>query len=115
MLIDADAKEVRDRINEFKGVCKTQNVPFREDNEAVAVGVPRRNIEAWIHYLNGERVDEEKPYEKLERQRLCQPAVTNLVKLCKTTGLAKNAPPSLAAACDEYRQRIVPISTGTGS
>jgi len=105
-LIDADAKEVQDRIHEFKEVCQTKTVPFREDNEAVAIGVPKRNIETWIHYLNGRQVNETEAYEKLERQRFCQPAVTNLVKLCKTTGLAKDAPSSLAAACDEYRNRI---------
>jgi hypothetical protein len=110
VLIDADTQEVKDRINEFKDLCKTQNVPFREDNEAVAIGVPRRNIETWLYYLNGQQVNETDVYPKLERQRICQSAVTNLVKMCQKTGLAKDAPPSLVEACDEYRNRIKPLA-----
>jgi hypothetical protein len=110
VLIDADAHEVNDRINEFKELCKTKSVPFREDNESVAIGVPKRNIETWIHYLNNREVNETDTYSKLERQRFCQPAVTNLLKLYKIAGLAKDTPPSLAAACNEYRNRIEPLA-----
>ena len=83
--------------------------PFRTHDEAVAIAVPKRNIETWIHYLNGKEVDEKAAYPKLGAERGCKPAVTNLVKLCRSTGLKSDAPPALAAACDEYTVRIRPI------
>lgn len=109
-MIDADLKSIQDRINEFEEACNSQQVPFRAVDEAVAIAVPRRNIETWIHYLDGELVNEQDPYPKLDRERGCKPAVDNLVQLCKSSGLTPDAPPALAAACDEYNIRIKPFS-----
>jgi hypothetical protein len=108
-IIDADSKEVQDRIDEFRETCDERQVPFRGDSEAVAFSIPKRNIETWIHYLNGSVVNETDTYKKLEREHLCKPAVENLVKLCKTTGLPQGAPLSLSAACSEYNGRIRPL------
>jgi hypothetical protein len=108
-IIDADVREVQDRIRDFEAVCDARQIPFREDRDTVAIAVPKRNIETWIHYLNGESVNEENALPKLERERLCQPAVNNLVRLCKARGLADDAPPSLQAACQEYQDRIIPL------
>jgi hypothetical protein len=110
VMIDADAREVRDRINEFEVECTSNGVPFRTQDEAVAIAVPKRNIETWIHCLNGQEVDEEKTYPKLDRKRSCQSAVNKLVELCKSTGLTANAPSSLTAACEEYRNKIRPLA-----
>ena len=110
-MIDADKKDVLDRINEFEKTCNAQQIAFRTDDEAVAIAVPKRNIETWIHYLDGNTVDENrsKPYPKLERARNCKPAVDRLVQLCKTTGLPSDTPQALLMACDEYNARIRPI------
>lgn len=109
VVIDADTKEVQDRINEFEKACNIKQVQFRVNDDAVAISVPKRNIETWIYYLNGQQVNETDAYQKLERERLCQPAIKNLVKLCKTTGLAEDAPSSLVAACHEYNNKIRPL------
>ena len=108
-MIDADSKNVQDRINEFQKECKSHQVPFRTRDEAVAIVVPKRNIETWIHYLKGEGVNEEDTYSKLDRERGCKPAADNLVKFCTSTGLAADAPSALLAACDEYSMRTKPI------
>ena len=105
-MIDADNKDVQTRIAEFEGACNSMQIAFRAGGEAVAIAVPRRNIETWIHYLDGELVNEQDPYPKLDRERGCKPAVDNLVQLCKSSGLTPDAPPALAAACDEYNIRI---------
>ena len=105
-MVDADSRAVRDRINEFENECVSRQTPFRNDDEAVAIAVPKRNIETWICYLNGEAVDEETTYAKLSRERECKPAVENLVGLCQSRGLSGDAPPSLSASCDEYNSRI---------
>jgi len=113
-IIDADTtglKGPRDRINELEKACAVKGIPFRTRDEAVAIAVPKRNIETWIHYLNGESVDEEKTvYTKLAAERDCKPAVDKLLALCKSTGLEQDAPSALAAACNEYQIRIKPLA-----
>ena len=105
-MIDADTRNVQDRIDELQRECEAQEIPFRTSDEAVAIGVPKRNIETWIHYLNGHEVDETDSYPKLEMERSCKPAVDKLVQLCRSDGLAPDAPPSLVTACNEYTSRI---------
>lgn len=109
-MIDADTKEVEDRINEFATACNYEQMAFRADDEAVAIVVPKRNIETWIHFLGEDQVDEQKTYAKFDRERNCKLAVDNLVQLCKSTGLEQNAPPALITACEEYKTRIRPLS-----
>jgi len=106
LMIDADRKNVADRITEIRSECRLRQVPFREDGEAVGLAIPKRNIETWIHYLNGATVNEQDVYPKLDRERECRTAVTSLVLQCRTTGLSQDAPPALTAACDEYSGRI---------
>ncbi len=110
-VIDADKKSVQDRINEFEGVCNSRHIAFRTADEAVAIVVPKRNIETWICFLSGQPVNETDVYPKLKRERGCKPAVDHLVKLCKTAALSKDVPHSLAAACDEYGSRITPLTS----
>ena len=105
-IIDGDTKGVEGRITQFNNICREKRVPVRSNNDAVAIIVPTRNIETWIHYLNGETVDEETVYPKLKCESECQPAVENLVTMCKGNGISQDAPPSLHSACDEYRSRI---------
>jgi hypothetical protein len=108
-MIDADNRDVQDRINEFGEACNSMAIAFRTDDEAVAIAVPKRNIETWIHFLDGDAVDENTPYPKLGRERDCKPAVDRLVQLCRSTGLTPDAPQALATACEEYNNRIRPI------
>ncbi|MDM8549712.1 hypothetical protein QUF72_06535 [Desulfobacterales bacterium HSG2] len=108
-MIDADNKEVQERIDEFKTACNLQQMPFRTDDEEVALVVPRRNIETWIYFLDGNKVNEQEVYPKLDRERRCKSAVKNLVRFCKSAGLVQDAPHALTSACDEYRTRIRPF------
>ncbi|MEN6445711.1 MAG: hypothetical protein ABFC98_06645 [Candidatus Cloacimonas sp.] len=105
-IIDGDTKGVEERITQFNNICKEYRVQVRSNNDAIAIIVPTRNIETWIHYLNGEIVDEETVYPKLKCESDCQIAVKNLVTMCKSNGLSQDAPPSLHSACEEYRSRI---------
>ncbi len=102
-------EEVRERIDEFEAACNLQRVPFRVDGEEVALVVPKRNIETWIYFLDGNKVNEQEAYPKLGRERRCKSAVKNLVRFCRSTGLVQDAPHALTAACDEYGTRIRPF------
>jgi len=106
VMIDSDSLGVQDRINELEAECGSKQIPFRTENEAVAIAGPKRNIETWIHYLNGKQVNETDTYRKLDKESGCQSAVTNLVELCRSKGLTEDAPSSLVAACGEYNNKI---------
>lgn len=103
-MIDADGRAVEERIGQLADQCSKQNVPFREDKDAVAIAVPRRNIETWIHCLEGNNVNEDDKYPKLGRAGLCAVAVDNLIGQCRGDGLDENSPPSFLAACEEYKR-----------
>jgi hypothetical protein len=105
-MLDADKKTVQGRIMELESECQANHLEFRTNDEAVAVIVPKRNIETWIHYLKGNRVNEEDVYPKLPREKGCKPSVDALVSFCRTSGLNPDAPNSLILACNEYDTRI---------
>lgn len=108
-IIDADTNSVADRMRQLEKACTGAGMEFRRAEEAVAIFIPKRNIETWIHHLQGEMVDEETAYQKLIRARDCSKSVDVLVEQCKLTRLAASTPPSLSAACDEYHSRIRPL------
>jgi len=55
VMMDADTFEVKNRITFLEQICREEQLDFRSEDESVAIIVPKRNIETWIHYLNGER------------------------------------------------------------
>jgi len=109
-MTDADDHQVQDRVQDFEKACAARQIPFRTADEAVAIAVPKRNIETWIHCLKGNPVDEKSKYPKLERKRDCKAAVDRLVGQCHSGVLNADAPPSLAMGCDEYTNRIKPLT-----
>jgi len=105
VLIDADNNSVRKKLQELDALLET----LRKPNEAIAIFVPKRNIETWIHSLQGEIVDEETKYSKfVENQSDCKPYVEELSNQCSQGSLNENSPPSLQDACKEL-QRILPL------
>jgi phenylalanyl-tRNA synthetase alpha subunit len=108
VLIDADKKTVEERLKQLNDALIENSQQLRQPNEAIAVFVPKRNIETWIHYLQGTNVDEETEYTKLKKQSDCKPYVEKLVNQCSQGNLDEKTPPSLKAACGEL-QRILPL------
>lgn len=106
IIIDADKHTVKERLNQLDSALEENGQLKRQANEKIAIFVPKRNIETWIHYLMAESVDEEKAYRKLSRERECKPYIDQLVKTICPVGLPEDAPPSLHAACEEL-QRIL--------
>ena len=111
VLIDADTKTIQERLQQLDDALRENSQPLRQQNEKIAIFVPKRNIETWIHYLQGENVDEntEKPYPKFpNNESICKPYIEELVSQCSQGNLNENAPLSLQAACGEL-QRILPL------
>lgn len=109
VLIDADTGTLQERLNQLDRTLSEDSQQNRQPDEAIAIFIPNRNIETWIHYLQGETVDEEIGYSKFEKnEAACKPYVENLVEQCRSQNLLENAPDSLQAACGEL-QRLLPL------
>lgn len=106
VMVDGDTTGVTRRISQLNKACEGKNIDKRNESEKVGFFVPTRSIETWIAYLQGNPVDEEQKYPKLDFERDCQPAVTNLIQYCKSHSLPVVPPPSLVEACKEYHERI---------
>lgn len=106
VMIDADTKSVTGRANELEDELIRVSLPGRQPNERIGIFVPKQNIETWIHYLQGESVNEMEEYPKFRgSEGACKSLVVELAQN-RHTPLPENAPPSLQTACDEL-QRIL--------
>lgn len=109
VLIDADTGTLEARLKGLASVLDEDEQENRGSNEAIAIFVPKRNIETWIHYLQGETVNEEDAYAKFENnEAVCKTAVEDLADRCYSQSLPEDAPRSLQAACGEL-QRLLPL------
>ena len=109
VLIDADTGTLQERLNQLAQSLSEDSQQNRQPDEAIAIFIPKRNIETWIHYLQGETVDEETGYSKFDKnEATCKPYVENLAEQCRSQNLPEEAPASLQAACGEL-QRLLPL------
>ncbi|MBK8980308.1 MAG: hypothetical protein IPM29_30775 [Planctomycetes bacterium] len=106
VVVDADGHSVEARRRYLTELCPADEMPTPAD--PVALLVPERNIETWIHWLSGHAVDDSTRYPKLRRERDCRPAVGALKAACDSGVLAPETPDSLQDACREFR-RVVTI------
>jgi hypothetical protein len=109
ILIDADNYTVKERHKQLDDILGEQFLPLRQQDEAISVFVPKRNIETWIHHLiQGESVDEKKTYTKFAKAGDCKSYAEVLANQCRAQNLPQTAPQSLQAACEEI-QRLLPL------
>lgn len=107
VVIDADTDTVKQRMSKLDMELANHGQQHRQPQEKIAVFIPKRNIETWIHYSMGEIVDEQIAYQKFtNNESACRPYVERLARNICPAGLPEDAPPSLHAACDEL-QRIL--------
>lgn len=99
--IDADTLPCAARHARLAAALVQAELEPRGDREAIAILVPKRNIETWIHFfLSGKAVDESTAYPKFAEESEAWPAAEAFDQASKTTAPA-NAPPSLATALAE--------------
>jgi hypothetical protein len=106
VVIDADTNTLLNRINQLSETIEED----RQPNEAIAIFVPKRNIETWIHYLDGNSVDEDKSYPKLLKEGYCKPAAAVLVEQCRSQNVAEDIPETLRLACEEFQRLLSLLS-----
>jgi hypothetical protein len=110
VLTDADILTVEGRRKKLAAEVESLGYEARKDDEAVALLIPRRNIETWLHYLTGEPVDELTDYKNLYRKKHprpgdCQPAVDNFEKYYRSGWqLPDDCPDSLRQAVEELKR-----------
>jgi len=99
-VIDADGLSVEDRLNQLAASLNDASQPPRQPQEPIALLIPKRNIETWIHHLLGQSVNEDDQYPKFfDEQRKCEPAARAFAERCPNN--LDDAPPSLQAGCVE--------------
>ena len=107
VMIDADIQTVEERQREMERLLQESGISARQPVERIGVFIPRRNIETWICFLQGQAVDEETAYPKFRRhESVCKPYVKTLAQNYRQP-LPNHAPPSLRTACREVT-RIFP-------
>lgn len=104
VMIDADTGTVTEMAKRLDAICSEQGVAVKNQNDRAALLIPKRNIETWIHFLNGEAVDETTAYSKLRWESDCKPGVKGLFEICSKGECPADFPDSLKVACLEYQR-----------
>ncbi len=107
VIIDADKNQIEARINALEQSQQMIELhqDSRLDSERIAICVPARNIETWIHYLAGNDYNEEESYKSLYSKGISPGKFSEkLAKKICPQGLAEDAPPSLHHACHELKR-----------
>jgi hypothetical protein len=63
VIIDADTRTLHQRRQELVSALEEAKLAPRDVNEAIALLIPKRNVETWILCLTGDDVDEETDYK----------------------------------------------------
>jgi len=103
-MIDADTFTVQERhdvLDESLGQAEQER---RGGGEKIAILVPKRNIETWIHFLAGEDVNENDGYRKLDKASDCKADVVRFVAARPDSLLKTSAPESLQFALIEMER-----------
>ncbi|MBM4040008.1 MAG: hypothetical protein FJ290_16005 [Planctomycetes bacterium] len=105
-MLDADNRTVAERKEELDAALAASGQERRQLSERIAVLVPRRNIETWIHRLRGNTVNESDSYPRLRgKESRCCEAVREFAWRCPTRMVADD-PPSLRDGCEELTRLL---------
>ena len=104
--IDADISSVEERRDQLDRALANSDLARRRPDERIAILIPKRNIETWVHYVMGEDVNETDIYPKLGRPGACRAGIRNFVRALPEDGLRVHAPPSLQMAAEEIQTRL---------
>ncbi|HMY21628.1 MAG TPA: hypothetical protein PKA58_35140 [Polyangium sp.] len=102
---DADSGTVQERYDSLDERLEAAGLSRRGAREAIAVLIPKRNTETWIHFFDGLSVDEETAYPKLTgRESDAQRAAETFAVYGKNGTTPEHASPSLIRGLQEMRR-----------
>lgn len=112
VVIDGDELDVRTRKQELDDALLDDGLRPRDDDDPIAIVVPNRNIETWIHSLRGHEVDETTNYKStvnLGRARNCRDEADTFVELYRlpdeqSSSRLSQHPPSMLDAFEELKR-----------
>jgi hypothetical protein len=93
VMTDADIMSVAQRRNTLN--------PAPQSGERIAVLIPKRNIETWLHHLRGHAVNEAEVYPRQNLPSQCDEEAKAMVGMCRA---GTDMPSSMAAACTELKR-----------
>jgi hypothetical protein len=103
--VDADRLTVQDRHATLDGELRKRGVAPRAPDETVAVLIPKREIETWIHFFFGHApIDEENSYPKYTRESDTWPAADEFARHVRAGTTPVGALPSLPVGLAEARR-----------
>lgn len=73
-------------------------------NEKILIFSPKRNIESWFYYIDGNLIDENEDYKKHYKNAKPTEYAKKLKNEICVNGLPENAPSSLHHACEELKR-----------
>lgn len=72
--------------------------------EKILIFSPKRNVESWFYYIDGNSIDENEDYKKHYKNAKPTEYAKKLKNEICVNGLPENAPSSLHHACDELKR-----------
>ncbi len=102
VVIDADTGDLSQRVRQLAEALKEAEIDPRMDGEAIVQLIPKRNIETWILYLNGEGVDGVKDHRNRDLDDLIPNAAATFHAW--TSQPPASCLPSLGSALQELKR-----------
>lgn len=102
--IDADTKTCSERKKQLKNACSDCTVAPQSKSDKLLLFIPKRAIETWIKYFDGETVDESHDYAHFlkGRESDCHPAADKMAHDFSQLMFSSKNLPSLQDAYNEY-------------
>ncbi|HYO64724.1 MAG TPA: hypothetical protein VEU33_01470 [Archangium sp.] len=113
VLVDADTEPEGGRETALDKRLRDAAQEPRKKGERIALWVPKRQIETWIHFLTHGKADEEMDYKRELGRRVPEykPAADRFAQLLeRRRPLPSNAVPSLKKAAVEFERLRTPRS-----
>jgi hypothetical protein len=108
VVTDADKNSVEDRRESLLKSLDKAEVERPKEDEGIFILIPKWEIETWLKYLEDGVFNEEDgklPKRFSGSESNCDPLAQKLLKMCQSQKLEPEpAPPSLLAACVEYKR-----------
>ena len=104
---EADEQTVTDRFVHLASELTDADLAGRNDDERIALWIPKWNVETWICHLSGEKVDEQENYKnkaKAKKPDYRTVAEAFITGYRESRGGQAAALPSLEAAFEETRR-----------
>ncbi|MBU0719636.1 MAG: hypothetical protein KJ749_15435 [Planctomycetes bacterium] len=106
-MMDADDCTVEERKREHDNALNESGQDHRVKADKIAILVPRRNIETWVHHLLGKMVNEHDAYPRFRyEERKCAPAAQEFARRCPND-MREADLPSLHDGCAELQRIMV--------